>query len=139
LDGDSLVPYFEPEEPGSRPALSVRATKYVSYRTPTRKLVVAFEPYEQGDPVWRPLADLRSMARIAFGRERRPKVGLWHLDTDPEERHNRIRDSIAEARGLYSALLRHRREHPLRAVSSAPEAGPPASVLESLRALGYVE
>jgi hypothetical protein len=120
-------------------ALSFRETDYVAYRTPARKLVVAFAPYELGMPPWTPGDGLAFMARVAIGRPRRSKVGLWRLDEDAGERRNQLASAPGETREVYEALARHRRAHPPRLVVSAPEAGPDPRSIDALRALGYVE
>jgi arylsulfatase A-like enzyme len=139
IDGRSLRPMLDGGPAPPEAALSFRDTAYVAYRTPARKLVVAFAPYELGTPPWTPWDGLPFMARVAIGRRHRSKVGLWRLDEDARERRNVLSAAPGESRELYEALARHRRAHPPRVVVSAPEAGLDPGAVEALRALGYVQ
>jgi len=137
IDGQTLSTALEPARLEDRPALSVRATKYISYRTPTHKLVVSFEPYDVEPLSWSPLRSLGEMSQATFARRRRNKIGLWSLADDPGERDNLLASSTDQARELYAELLEQRRRFPLRAVRSESEPGPSSEVIEKLRKLGY--
>jgi hypothetical protein len=139
LDARSLSPFWRaPGREPWRPVVASRGAKYLAYRSPDSKLVVAFEPYPPAHPPGSGLAALRWMARIALDRVVRPKVGLWRLGAEPRERED-ARGDAGEMRLAYASLESLRRAHPPRRVASDPASSVDAAAVERLRALGYAD
>ena len=139
LDARSLAPFWEnPGREPARAALASREGKYVAWRTPEAKLVVAQVPAALERAPGGGLAALRWMARTAFDRGHRPKVGYWPVAEEPRElgigagRH-------ADAHRAHAALLALRRSAPPRAMAEDAPIEPDARAVEQLRALGYAE
>jgi arylsulfatase A-like enzyme len=120
-------------------AVSVRNKKYISLRTASRKIIVAYEPYVLDPISWAPWHSLGEMVELAFLRDRRAKIGYWDLVRDPDEQENRLGDSLAEARVFYDRLLELQKAHPIRDVSAESNLGLTPEELEALRSLGYTE
>jgi arylsulfatase A-like enzyme len=146
LPGQSLVDFFDTEtqtEEAPRVAVSVKGTSYISLRSKTEKLIVAFEPYDLNPIAWWPWKSLGEMTRIAIHRKSRPEVGYWNLEDDPQEKVNRLGQSKQRVRALYDDLMEQRRRDPVRAVESIGadenESGLSPDERERLRRLGYVE
>jgi hypothetical protein len=133
-----LRPVLAGAEPAGRPALSFRDTRYVAYRTPARKVVAAFEPYDGPPRAWVPWQGLVAMARLALG-PHRPEIGVWRLDEDPAEHRNLAARGGDAFRALYAPLMAYRQAHPPRAVASAAEPGLDEPARHALEALGYVD
>jgi arylsulfatase A-like enzyme len=138
LHGRSLLPALRGARLPALPALSFCERDYAAYRTPDRKLVVAFEPYPSLPAQWPFWRSLTSMAKIAAGPRRRLRIGYWRLGTDPGEHTDLLASDAAGVREAYDALLLERLAHPPLAMASSADIGPEASTRERLEALGYV-
>jgi arylsulfatase len=139
LDGRSLAPFWSSEaNEASRPALSSREGKYLSYRSDGEKLVVAQPRYPATEPPARGVAGLQWMARVAFDRREQAKVGIWPLGAEPNEERRAARAPVAMQRA-YSALDELRQREGPRAVPFDAAAPIDHDAIEKLRALGYAQ
>lgn len=139
LDGESLAAFWSRDaRAASRPALSSREGKYVSYRSDGEKLVVAQPRYPGTEPPARGIAALQWMARVAFDRREQAKVGIWPLGAEPNEEAQAPRAPVAMQRA-YSALEALRQREGPRSVPFDAAAPIDHDAIEKLRALGYAQ
>jgi hypothetical protein len=140
LDARSLAPFWTPggPPPSARVALASREGKYLALVDDRHKLAVAQVPPPPLRIERAGLDTLRAMARIAFDRPHRPKVGFWPIAAEPRDPH--VAAGLhAEAQRAEAALRALRDASPPRAVPEDAPIEPDAAAIERLRTLGYAE